>query len=316
MAKFLTTDSLIKSVIRRAMLPVSQVTFKEEDFLAFANEELDLGLVPHILSFHEDYFIYPESIPLQDNLVRYPIPHRAMGNKLREVRVRDANGNLYEMTRIFVEDEPYFQYNSAGSGPTTLRTFSVQGNEIVLNISPSSSGITGALEMLYYIRPNEMVSEDRVARVVAVDTTLNKVQVDKVPDAFAGATVFDITSSKNPHKLIAVEIEPTVVANTSNLFFTFAELPKGIQKGDVIALPEETIIPQTPLELHSLLAQRIAMRCLEALGDAQGLQAAALKLQDMELKSGFIIDDRVEGAPKKVNNFHSFLRSSRKWARR
>jgi hypothetical protein len=65
-----------------------------------------------------------------------------------------------------------------------------------------------------------------------------------------------------------------------------------------------------------MLAQRIACRCLEALGDTAGLQIANTKLAEMELKGMSLIDSRVEGAPMKVNNRHSFLRQSRRQFRR
>lgn len=311
----LSTDKLIANVKLRAMLPQTQVTFKEEDFLTFANDEMDMGIVPHILSFHEDYLLDSQTLPLESNKLRYKIPHRAVGNKIMDVRFKDGNDNLYEMTRIYKEDEMYFQHNSSGVGPTTLRTFMVEADEIVLPIGtvPDTGGF---LEIVYYLRPNELVSEDRICRVVSIDTNTNEVEVDSFPSNFTGETKFDITSSKSPYKLVAMEIEPTTLASDSNLIFTFSTLPDNLNIGDIISLTEETCIPQVPVELHSMLAQRIAIRCLEALGDTQGLQNAMIKLQEMEVKTGSVIDNRVEGSPRKVINFHSNLRSQHKWNKR
>ena len=88
-------------------------------------------------------------------------------------------------------------------------------------------------------------------------------------------------------------------------------VPTNLKRGDYVALQEEIHLPMVPLELHSMLAQRIAARCLEALSDIQGLQAANMKLADMEQKTGSLIDDRVEGAPVKVLNNHGFLKLRR-----
>lgn len=311
MTRYLTTDSLIESAKRRAMLPGTQVTFKEDDFLAFANEEMDNSVIPYIHSFREDYFIVTEAVKVEPNQLRYRIPVRAVANKLRDVRFRDKDGTVYEMTRIFIEDEPYFQYN-AGSGSVALRTFMIEADEIVF---PNGTVPVSAvyLDFVYYIRPNMLVSEDRVARVVSVDPNTNSVIIDKYPSVFANQTTFDITSSQSPFKLLAVDIEPTVLPAANNLQMTFTELPTYIQEGDIIALPEETIIPQVPVEAHSLLAHRVAMRCLEALGDSQGLSNASAKLTEIEFKLGSILDDRAEGAVRKINNFHSNLRKSRRW---
>ena len=87
-------------------------------------------------------------------------------------------------------------------------------------------------------------------------------------------------------------------------------IPKKLNVDDAISLPEETSIPQVPIELHPMLAQRVVMRCLEALGDAPGLQAAAAKLADMEAKTGSLIDNRVESAPLKVVPRHTPIKRS------
>jgi hypothetical protein len=64
----------------------------------------------------------------------------------------------------------------------------------------------------------------------------------------------------------------------------------------------ESCIPNVPTELHAILAQRVACRVLEAIGDTQSLQNANSKLQEMEGKAGVILDSRVEGAVHKVVN--------------
>lgn len=312
MAKYLSTDALIESVKRRAMLPSTQNTFKEEDFLAFANEEMSNAVIPYVQSFREDYFIAIHVQPIETGVQSYRIPDRATGNKLRDIRFRDNSGNLYEMTRIFIEDEPYFQYSAGTDGYLAMNTFMVENNQIVFP-NGAAPNVVATIEMIYYIRPNALVSEEDVAVITAIDTLTNTVTLSQVPEGFAQATQFDITSCKSPFSLVAMEITPTVLPTTSTPQMTFTALPRYISVGDVVALPEETTIPQIPLEVHSLLAQRVAMRCLEALGDTQGLQNAAAKMVEMEDKLGGLLGDRVEGAVKKVVNFHSNLRSSRRW---
>lgn len=312
MARYLTADSLITDVKRRGMIPSTQKTFENEDFLMFANQEMDIGVVPHVLSFHEEYYVSMVEIPITTE-TRYIIPSRAIGNKLREVRFKDDNGNLYEMTQVAIEDEPYFQYSNMSG---RFRSFSIEGNEIVLNVTPESNGLSGFLQIVFYIRPNTLVLESNVAKITAINTSTKTVTIDKFPSGFSGITTFDITSSKNPYNLVAIDVAPTTLPTSSSFFITFSSLPKNLNIGDVVSVPEETSIVQAPLELHSMLSQRVVIRCLEALGDTQGVQNAMAKLTEMEQKTGSIIDNRVEGASKKVNNLHSHLRNSRKWFRR
>lgn len=312
MARYLNTNAFIESVKTRAMLPDTNVTFREPEFLMFANEEMDNSVVPFVHSFRQDYLLVSTEIPLEPNVIRYKIPSRAIASKLRDVVLKDNSGNIYEMTRIFPEDESFFQFNTTGGGIASLRSFMTMADEIVFPDGATPSGAK-SMKVLYYIRPNQLVSESRVATIKHVDRATNTITIDRYPEVFSGATSFDITSHKSPFSLVAMDIVPTVLAGPTNLQMTFAEIPKHVSAGDIISLPEETSIPQIPVEVHSLLAQRTAMRCLEALGDTQGLANAAAKMQEMEQKLSGVLQNRVEGAPQKVNNFHSFLRRSRRW---
>lgn len=318
MSKFYTSNTLIESVKRKAMLPVSTSTFQDGDFLAFANEEMDLGVVPLVMSFHEDYLMFTAELPLITNTIRYEIPSRAMGNKIRDVQYKDSNGTLYEMTRILIEDLPYFQNGSGGSISGAVRSFYLEGNEIVLAGGSNATNFSGNLMVSYYLRCGELVAEDRSARITDINTTTGVLTLDRWPDNFSLTPLIDFTAIRSPHKLIKFDVQPTAYGNliTPQITLALSDIPVQLRVGDVATTAEETIIPQIPLELHGMLAQRVVLRCLEALGDIAGLQAAAAKLQEMEQKSGNILDSRVEGAPFKVAPKHTFLRRSRTYLRR
>lgn len=305
MAKYLTTDTLIDSVKRRAMIPETQQTFQESDFLAFANEEMDLGCIPHVLSFHEEYFARTDLVDMVANVSRYQIPERAVGGKLRELAYQDSSGNIFEMSRIKVDDIPSYQNNVIQNSFTL---FYVEGSEICL-VPVTGNLPSGKLRFTYYLRPNEMVAQDQVSIITNINTTTGVITVDAIPSAFTLSTTLDIIQTKNPHRTLALDILAIGLNTTGNtITFTTTDLPTALAVGDHIALSEQTIVPQIPSDLHSMLAQRVAARCLESLGDAQGLTTANLKLTEMEKKTATIIDDRVEGAPLKVVNKHSTLK--------
>jgi len=325
MARHLTSSTLIDSAVRRATLPKTQVTFLEEDFLAFANEEMDMAIIPYVMGYHEDYFLFKENMPLLDFTSRYSIPYRAVGNKLRDVQFLDQGNTIFEMTRIGVGDNSYFQYGSMGSVVTRLRAFSLEGDEIVLHPHVDGAANGGSLDIYYYIRPNQLVSENRVMIVTSISDIANgNITVDKLPlDSESGASLFmsgtlvDFIKVKSPHKCITIDNAIQSV-NTTTKVISFGPdvIPASIKVGDHIALAQECMIPQIPTDLHSMLAQRIAARCLEAIGDSAGLQAANAKLAEMELKGGTLIDSRVDDAPMKVANRHGFLRRSRRFVGR
>jgi hypothetical protein len=428
--KALTTSKLIHLVKLKGSLPSSSVSFTEEDFLYFINEELDLGVVPHVMAYHEDYFLFTEEIQTTPDKNSYDIPMRAMGNKLRDITW--VSGDVYyEMTRISVEDL-VDKYNAFDY--SYLRDFYILGDQIVIpkNLARES----GKLRISYYMRPNSLVSEDNVAVVQSVNLKNGLVTVDKLPDVFSGADTFDCISGKTTFKLLGKDVVPDGLADSESLTYTFGTIrqcsyelpvigsipassyiqvidnsqgtnlvnvfwfdktgsntapvvsganivrvdcsacvttqdivvafvaafnstfidarliatanstsvliqnggvgisvggnftvsgvnvnlletiisegtitiPDKLAKNDTIALPEQSAVPQIPVELHALLAQRVTMRCLESLGDVQGLQAAAAKLADMEQKTGAIIDNRVESAPIKIVPRHTTVK--------
>ena len=155
-----TSAELIAAVQRKIAIPLNQRTFSENDILAFANEELMISQVPDIMMYHEEYFVYSEDVPLVANQERYPIPERAMGMKLRDIYYVDTNGNIFEMTRINPDDKAYWQRES--SVVNLMQKYYLENNDVVLapfNISQP----TGSLRFTYFMRPNQLVLNDRAA---------------------------------------------------------------------------------------------------------------------------------------------------------
>lgn len=303
MASFsgLTTDELIRSIKVRAMVPINQDTFTEADIINFINDEMMLGLIPSILIEREEYLVGPPHIiPIVPNISEYPLPERSIGNKLREVNYRDEMGNEYEMTRVAVDD----RYNYLMNTITTQnwKQFYVQGSSLTLFPKVGASP-TGYLVMWYYLRPNNLVKNDAVGTITSIDRTNGRITVSSLPSTFAVDHKYDFIKRKSPHNILSFDIPVTSINTASKSIAMDPELiPSSLQVGDIMALAGETNVPNVPTELHQVLAQRVACRILEGLGDSQGLQNAMAKLVEMESKTSIIIDNRVEGAPRKVVN--------------
>ena len=310
MSHYLTSSKLISSIKRRALIPTNQSAFTNDDFLQLANEEISLGILPSILRLHEDYLLYTEQINLVNNQTRYSIPSRSIGNKLREVSYKDTNGNIFEMTRIGVQDLP--AYNGTYTS-NLVKAFYVENNEIVL-VPNITGSVTGSLMMSYYLRPNALVEEDRSAKILSINTVTGTLIVDVMPESFSvsdsnGQPVkYDLIKSQSPFITLKASIVPTTINHTTKeIVFSPTNIPSSLAVGDYINFEDECVVPQIPQDLHVVLAHRVATRCLEALGDAQGLQIANQKLAEMELNTTNLIDNRVEDAPQKVVNRRSLL---------
>ncbi len=316
---------MVESVVRRTHIPISQNTFTEDDILAFANEETMVGLVPSIMRLHEEFYVYPFSLPLITNQSYYEIPDRAIGAKVRTCFYQDESQNIQEMTRILPEDIAWWQNRSSVNYP---RAFYVENDYLVMvpliNDSPF-----GQLIVKIFVRPNQLVDTANVCTVTGVNTSTGVVTVSDIPTGFTLAanglpTLYDFVQTNKAHRLKGFDV-PVISINTTLNTITFAPagmlqpaanlpipynigVPPDLQVGDIVALAGQTNIPQAPDELHPILAQRIACRCLEAQKDTEGLQSAMNKLTEMELALGILIDNRTEGQPQKINNLRSALR--------
>lgn len=304
---YMTSNDIIASVKRRIMVPLNQATFEESDLLAFADEEMSLGLVPSILVVHEDYLMFTETVPMVDSVTRYQIPYRSVGNKLREISFQDQSGNVYEMTRIGVADVPFYNVTSAGA---RAYAFYVENNEIVLTPQNAGPFVNSNLLMTYYMRPSTLVLLDEVAVISSIDRDTGIIQLSNLPEDFVITEVFDLIKVQSPNKILNFDVSAVSINSTSKtITLDPDDIPASLAAGDHIALSEESAIPQVPSDLHVVLAHRVATRVLEAIGDTEGLQNANQKLGEMEKKTQALIDNRVEDAPMKINNRNSILRS-------
>jgi hypothetical protein len=176
----------------------------------------------------------------------------------------------------------------------------MMGSDVVLHpsIGPAPHG---ALSFYFYIRPNTLVKDSLVASIKAIDRLTGTITLSAIPSGYGDAGVkFDLIKAKSPHNILAIDISGSVGSNSITVNPSL--IPKDLEVGDFMPLASQSCIPNVPTELHSVLAQRVAQRVLEALGDTEGLGNATAKIAEMESKLNSMMSNRVEGAPRKVVN--------------
>jgi len=312
----LTTTSLLKSIKRRAMMPDNQSTFTDQDLIDLMNEEMMIGIVPSVLQTKEEYFIFKQIVPLVADKSNYPVPERALANKLREICYKDTTakntGNEYEMTQIAIDDRYTGLSNGTGSSDFTgFRRFYMLGSDVILHPSVGPSPY-GALSFYFYLRPNTIVKESLATTVTSINRTTGDITLSSIPSNYSVyvsgtnntvLTTFDFVKAKSPHNILDIDITINSINSTSKVVNVNVDsIPKDLEIGDYFTLAGQTAVPNIPTELHMVLAQRVAQRVLEALGDTEGLNNASAKIADMENKLSTMLDNRVEGAPRKVVN--------------
>lgn len=169
MTPWYTSDDLISAIKRKISFPISQNTFSEEDVLAFCNEEMMISQVPSVLQYHQEYFSTTYTVDLLPNVSRYEIPERCIGGKFQNLFFQDTSGNLFDMTRIDKSNKAFFQ--DSGVNINTISKYYLEGNYIVIvpEVGPSP---VGSLVFDYYLRPNQLVLNERAAICTGFAKTL------------------------------------------------------------------------------------------------------------------------------------------------
>jgi hypothetical protein len=299
---YMTSSDLLSSVKRRGNIPDTQDMITDDEILEFANEEMLLNLIPLIYSKHESYYLRSVEIPLESGLIRYPIPYRGIGAKVREIYYKSSSGDVSPMMGISVDD--LSTGVRSGNESDSVFNYHFEGEEIVLYTSKTAN-LTGSIVVFYFLRPNALVKSNRVG---IIENILNystpgykQIYLESFPDAFLTGGDIDFIKTKSPHRVVEYDIS-MVSINSNNKYVVIAEsdIPSSIGIGDRIALAGETDIVNAPSDMHVLLAQYTVERVLEAIGDNEGLKNASAKSAKMEQNANAILANRNIGSPTKV----------------
>jgi hypothetical protein len=294
------TENLIESIKRRSMVPTSQQTFQDSDFIDLLNEELQVALVPDIMSAREGYFLKSARTPLVANQSDYGIPKRAIGNALRDVYYVDESGSRFPLRELKISD-----LDSETVDDGTPNAFYIQGEKVVL--SPTPAQATGSLELWHYRRPSDVVATTSCAQITAINSvggaTTFTVDTNLSASLPVGSLV-DIISTSSPNLSHADDAAITIITASEITVATSAVVDANgsmlPQVGDYICPAGKANIPQIPVELHPILTQQVAARLVEALGDMNKFQIVNAKLQEMRAKCFNLISDRVEDRSPRI----------------
>jgi hypothetical protein len=123
---------------------------------------------------------------------------------------------------------------------------------------------------------------------------------------FPNLSYIDMLETGGGHRTKNYDVQIKNSSATA-LMFNIVDIPLNASTGDYVCPQRECIIPQIPSDLHVALAERVCARILSAIGDKDGLQNVNDKLQEINLRTGTLVDNRSEGNPLKVLNKNSLL---------
>lgn len=284
-----TTSDLLASIKSRTLMPTSQNTFTDLQLLALADDELASELLPIILSTREDYYTTYKDFAAAASL---SIPARAVGMTLEDVVTVDSSGNETSVPQI----DRTQQSRNAYFG------FHLRGNKVVFSSTPTST-----VRLYYPLSPSKLIKPSAAAQIT--DITGTDVTVASLPSTITTATSIDFVKRDPGYESLSLDQSISSIASTT---LTFALLPDDLAVGDFVCLAGDSPVVQCPPELMPALAQGVAVKVLEALGDREGMAVAQGKLNRMQSAALSLLQPRVSGESKKVINYNSSLRR-RKW---
>lgn len=302
----LTSDKLIASIRRRAMIPNDTATFEDIDLLEIANEEIDVEILPSLLSLNEEFLVTHIDIPIVNGVYRYEIPYRAVANKVRDVMLISGT-EIYEVTRTDLEHLSDYSGSSFNSGDNVVY---IENNEIVF-ASVGRARNYEFLRIYYYRSPSRLVETNKVGQITFIDKENGTIRVDNFPENYSNLPTMDFVSANVSNKIYNFDVAPlSANKNVKEIYFNSDDIPSTLQVGDYLCESQETVVPQIPSEMHPLLAQSVAVHVLESLGDQEGLAAASNRLAKMSKNVMAMTENRIEGAPKKIIGRYSPLRNA------
>lgn len=305
----MNTSDFIASVKRAISVPTYQGRYSDDDFLAIANEEQQITILPLLTSMREDYLTVTENIAVTAGTSLYQIPRRAAGTTLRTVWFNNAEGSTYSLYRPDLEDSYRFNNNGAGSP----QGFVVIGDQIQLRPTPA---VDASLTLIYTIQPSKLVKTSRTVTInsLTANTVTSLITVPNNVTTNAGSNQIDITSYRPGYRMLVKNAQVTNIA--SNLTLTIAGFDvsntlasAGVVQFDVLSTAGETSILQMPDEIQPVLILSTGQRILQGLGMPDRIEQIKQRLDQAKRAANDLLQPRVDGELPKVFNRNGLLQS-------
>jgi hypothetical protein len=307
MARKYTAEELIDIVRARAGMGDAETEgTTDTDILNVLNEEAQCTLYPVVQRAREEYFLTRERTSLVSTRALYRIPTRAMQMRMKAVIFVDTSGNRNHLLQIPVANQAEFA--STDTSTTDPIGYSIEGNYIRL-LPIDATGWSGTLEVLYFLRPGEIVLSTACRQITNVSSGV--VTIAASPTTWTTGDTYDVHSGSSGAELKAWDLTCSAI-NVATTEFTFTatdidgsttgRLPVAI--GDWLCLSETAALPGLPRELHPVLAQAASCRFLEST-DPERFQVANAELQALLKRQYELFSDRDESDQVAVGVWNS-----------
>lgn len=281
----LDTSYLLTKIKLIGSVPEGRYT--DAEILDLANDVMMAHVIPLIISLKEEYYVQSEDQDITADVSAYPIPYRAMGLSLREVK-KVVNSSIIDLPRMSPEDIKTAQTGSP-------RGFYIEAQNIVLYPTPAST--QDKLRLYYFRTPSKPVATTDCAIITSIDTGTGIITATP-PTTWTAASEMDLVSRRNGHKCLATDIVPSSISSTTITFNT-SDLPATLSIGDYVCLAGEAPYVQVPDVCFDLVVRLVVNELLESMGDQEALHAGMAKVEALKSSIVGLLTNRVTGALKR-----------------
>ena len=340
---------LIADAKDRASVPADDERITDALVLKLLNQVTQEFIYPTLLKISEEFNVVKTLVPLTttagtpafpNSLI--PLPKRAYGRVLREIKYFDNSQNLYNIPYVSLEDEDKFMAGSSYSASPF--GFHFVGDAVKL-VGIDVAKLTGKLVLHYIIEPNTLEQATTLyGPVYNIDYVGSEIRfwrdsTESLPEfeaysPFNGQTKLYDLYRKSSGAIIAADLPLTRDIGVDYDYFKTTQLTvdnvqdlenfqdggfpvTGAYESDLLLIPAgRSQFAAIPYELDNLLAQKVAGRVLEIIGDTEGLQVNDTRVRDIMMQVTSALGNRSRGESKKVVNRRSILRDMRRQYRR
>lgn len=294
-------NSLVQSVQRRILNPISANTLDEANIIELLDEEMRSTVIPLVSAAQEEFYVQNYDQTLVAGTYNYTIPKRASFATWRDIVLVDTLGNELAMTDLPPEYVK-ITYPLGNIPPMYTYGFVLQNDHITFWPPNSTIPVNYMLRMKIKRRPNHLTGYLNCGQVTAINSGTGVISLSVNGDGtWTTATTFDVIPNSPQFTSLEDDMSITAIDNTLNTI-TVTTIPTGLAIGDWVCPALLSPIPQIPYDIFPLLSQRGVIRCLEALGDTQNLQVAERTYQDMASDFARTVSPRILGTTKKLVN--------------
>lgn len=248
-------DNLITAVRDYANISPNVEASQSAALLRALNREQRLFLTALLEKCKQQHKQATLDVSADGSTTRFNIPTRAIAAGIKMIEGIGSTGIRWMLHEL--PDDEYAR------GWPRNGDFYFEGNQLVFYRAPPS----GTLRFTYPRRLSELVLVASVGVITDISTLGGQVAISAAPSDFAtSAANYDFVKATPHFDILAMDKSAT--RSSTTMTFSAADLPTGLAVGDYVCQAGESAVCQAPLELHDVLALRVAMTYSSGKNDA------------------------------------------------